>query len=610
MTSQTTPVDQYLQPLIHHKKLMIGVAIGTLLLGLLGGLMAESSYSSKASIHLNPISGDPTDLIDSSKSGIDMATELRLVSSENVITRAGNLLADQSVTVTARELRDGLTATSTKDDSRIVDVSFTSNDAEKAQQAANAFAESYLDYRSELAANNKTKAEEILKLRLDEVNAELNEVTTQLLRAREGSAEEIQLTRQQTSLETTELALTDALVDLSTLTNDPGVIITNADLPRAPEGLSLMQILFGALVAGTGLGAVAAFLAHSLCHTTSDEDDDYGADGIDRDASNSRLAAITPGFDEAMPVIGELPVEDNKDIKVSGVLPAAESSHVEPPSVDVPPEPAPQPTILDTGSKSSMASGPTTMPKTRADRPPATEEAGRERRAETDILSDLSPQERERADAIGGLVTQGDYRSLLNKLRKLGTGRPVIGVCIGERSRDASLAIGFGVADALQALGARVLLVDMILDEPILDTLVGLPLEPGLADVVHQRATLNDVVRTLEGLERLGAVTAGRAEAETRRLLSGAPFIAALQEAATQFHAIILVAGSASDALRNGPVVGLGDGIVVGVEQPPGASPEDELIHQLSNLSAPILELISIDAAFANVAETASASSG
>ncbi len=202
------------------------------------------------------------------------------------------------------------------------------------------------------------------------------------------------------------------------------------------------------------------------------------------------------------------------------------------------------------------------------------------------------------------LVSEADFEPLLQRFRRLGEGRAVSLVCLGETGRGASLAIGFGLTDELQSRGIKVLVVDMLLEEPAIDRLLGLSPRPGLLDILAEQATLDEGARGITGLGTLRALTVGHLDdlADRRRtneLINGWSMQQLLDDAGTDYDATVIIGGTLDDARRLSLVLQQTDGIVIGTEQIVGEPAGSGLDANLAGLPAEVLALISVDAAFA-----------
>jgi Mrp family chromosome partitioning ATPase len=220
---------------------------------------------------------------------------------------------------------------------------------------------------------------------------------------------------------------------------------------------------------------------------------------------------------------------------------------------------------------------------------------------DADALDTTPPAEPSEPPA---LVSEADFEPLLQRLRQSREGRAVSVVCLGEAGRDASLAIGFGLTDELQSRGIRVLVVDMLLEDPAIDRLLGLSPRPGLLDILAEQATLDEAARGITGLGTMRALTVGHQDdlADRRRtneLINGWSMQQLLNDAGTDYDATVIIGGTLDDARRLNLALQQTDGIVIGTEKIVGEPAGPGLDAHLAGLPAEVLALISVDAAFA-----------
>jgi capsular polysaccharide biosynthesis protein len=226
---------------------------------------------------------------------------------------------------------------------------------------------------------------------------------------------------------------------------------------------------------------------------------------------------------------------------------------------------------------------------------------GKRQMTDTDALDATPPSQLAEPPA---LLSEASFEPLLQRFRQLEEGRALSVVCLGEAGRDASLAIGFGLTDELQSRGIKVLVVDMLLEEPAIDRLLGLPPQPGLLDVLAEQATLDEGARGITGLGTLRALTVGHQDdlADRRRtneLINGWSMQQLLNDAGTDYDATVIIGGTLDDARRLNLVLQQTDGIVIGTGQIVGEPAGPGLDARLAGLPAEVLALVSVDAAFA-----------
>lgn len=121
----------------------------------------------------------------------------------------------------------------------------------------------------------------------------------------------------------------------------------------------------------------------------------------------------------------------------------------------------------------------------------------------------------------------------------------IAGVDVGRAQAElaANLAVSFAQA------GVRTLLIDCDLRAPLVDTLLGMPGGPGLADMIAGRC--DPETRTIPGLESLAVLPAGARPPNPQELLASPRYAQLLESFSGQFEAIVLTTtrlGTVADA--------------------------------------------------------------
>ncbi|MGH1489114.1 MAG: hypothetical protein ACRBK7_06915 [Acidimicrobiales bacterium] len=605
---QNAPLNDYLGPVLAYKKLIAIVAVGAIALGVAAGMAIPASYSATTSILVYPISADPTKALGTDDSSIDMPTELRIATSQAVIDDASALMAGQTERIGPKTLADSVTASSPKESS-ILDITVDAPTGAKAKAGADAVATAYLEFRAELANNNKLAAEASTNSRLAILNGRLAEVAGQLDRATEGSAEQVILAVESNSIKSEVAAQQAALADLSTLTIDATKVIDVAVQPEAPAGLGLLQILVGSIAGGLVLGVIAAYAAAAVRApggasngSTADDrpkqtsgSDDLETGGLEaRDLETPALA--TSDLSVAAPVMAAAELESGSDAAAE-IAKSAVAQFEEATEADLVTE-----TVAGTGTDTDTEDG------TDAD-------AGTDTEVEIGLVTTLQSvsdadderretytvqpaEEERRALHIDGtsqtaLTATPDMDSLLEHLQELGKVGPIVGLTLGEEGVGTSIAVAFDLADALQSLGAKVLMIDASYDDALLASLLSVDAAPGLAEVLTGETTLRSAVRQVGGLKGLDALTVGEVTDSTVDAINGSAFERLLAEAKVDYHSILIIAGAVSDTTTVPTLAALADGLIVGTTQKPGEQAGAELCTQLAALPAPTLEFLS-----------------
>ena len=261
-TDGTATLDHYLKPILEHKNLIIAVTAVTALLAVAASLVLPPSYRSTASVLLTPISGNPLTPLESD-TDVDMATELLISTSKAVVARVAEDLTAQSTGVDPDKLADNVSASSPRE-SKVLDLTYRAATPELAQLIANSFAENYLEYREQIASENRSDAVELLNDRIALLKDQLSQIEGRLSQMESGTQPYVAASVERDSIDGELQAQQEALAALSTLTLSAGEILSPARLPVAPTGPGLITLLVGGLAGGLVVGVVSAMLLSAV----------------------------------------------------------------------------------------------------------------------------------------------------------------------------------------------------------------------------------------------------------------------------------------------------------------------------------------------------------
>jgi capsular exopolysaccharide synthesis family protein len=175
------------------------------------------------------------------------------------------------------------------------------------------------------------------------------------------------------------------------------------------------------------------------------------------------------------------------------------------------------------------------------------------------------------------------YRMIRAKLMRLKTERPLTAVAItsavvGEGKSTTSSNLAYVLS---RSVGQRVVLVDCDLRRPALHRLFGQPIGPGLADVLRDGHSADDILRPLED-GRLWLLTSGRPPSNPSELLGSEAMDRLLDHLRSRFEFIILDVP---------PVLPLADPFVLGCKADglvmvirAGRTPRDVVTMALDNI--------------------------
>jgi capsular exopolysaccharide synthesis family protein len=141
-------------------------------------------------------------------------------------------------------------------------------------------------------------------------------------------------------------------------------------------------------------------------------------------------------------------------------------------------------------------------------------------------------------------------------------------------------------------LSRRTLIIDADLHRPIQHHLLGLPKEPGLADVIGKKITLLHAVQPT-GIENLSMLTCGELRDRPSSLLESASMKSLLQEAAAHYDLVIVDTPPVSSCADANTLSQYSNGLVMITR--PNFTPKDMLLRAVSELTGngvPILGVV------------------
>jgi capsular polysaccharide biosynthesis protein len=242
----------------HWLLLVVLTLLGTVLFSSLL-LRRPATYSSDATIELggNPAQALVTQTPNYEDPERRVATEIEILLSPPVATRAAELLDAEGWSINAAAVSQQVTAASQGTSDYIV-VSGTATTAHRAQQLTKALVSSYLTYRQQLTHDELTQLQRQLEQRISAAERDL-----QTLSSSGGAAVPAQRRAIQLRLEGTTQLLETVGLQLSLGTEDVR-LLSDAELPRAPAG-GTSPVIVGALsVIGATILSVGLILALEL----------------------------------------------------------------------------------------------------------------------------------------------------------------------------------------------------------------------------------------------------------------------------------------------------------------------------------------------------------
>ncbi|MGQ0670609.1 MAG: YveK family protein, partial [Actinomycetota bacterium] len=247
-------------------------------------------YESTAKVLLKPATANQVNPDLRVDTVVDPETEEQIVHSTTVAK-----LAAASLGLPESEGRSLLSdlSVSLPPETRVMIITFTDKDPERARDVAQAFAASYVDLKTTQTRNAYDKVKQGLQKQIDDLTAELATADEQLATAVEGSVEQ-QTAQSDHDLLVGQIAiLRNEIAPLLVLSIDPGDVIQAAGVPAKPVSpIYPLNVGLG-FIAGLALGIGVAFLRERL--------DDRVKDRADLEECVSAPAlAVIPKFGRAM----------------------------------------------------------------------------------------------------------------------------------------------------------------------------------------------------------------------------------------------------------------------------------------------------------------------
>jgi capsular exopolysaccharide synthesis family protein len=243
----TVTLHDVMTTLRRRKWTVLGVTLLVTVLAAAYSLTRTPTYTSTAEVLAKSTLTSP---FDSPSSDVNLQTEARVVASTAVAQIARTLL-DSSAR--PEQLLDRVTVT-VPAEAEVMEITFWDTDPASARAGAEAFAEAYLQFRSQQATETVTRFANSLQTQIADLDTQIQEKNQAISQLEPNSASWREAMRDLDLLEATRISLQQQLAQANTVSVDPGQIIRKAELPTSPSsprnGFDIAMGLFLGLVLG------------------------------------------------------------------------------------------------------------------------------------------------------------------------------------------------------------------------------------------------------------------------------------------------------------------------------------------------------------------------
>src|SRR3954451_21863146 len=253
--------------------ILVLAATGTAL-GVAAGLRRAEDHTAQASILVSPLDGNPFYPSGRGDDLINLETEAQLVGSTAVGRQVANRVGGG---VTPGEVLGGLAVT-VPANTQILTIDYTARAAAVARQRAQAFANTYLDFRTQRADAVTRSRSQRVQHQIDDQSKVLTGLVDEL-NAEQGPTRRALLQEQVNGVASQIAQLRAQLAELQTGSVDPGQVITPAGIVSRSPVSSLVISTIAGLIAGFVL-AVAIVVVRTRAENRVHDVDDVTVAGV------------------------------------------------------------------------------------------------------------------------------------------------------------------------------------------------------------------------------------------------------------------------------------------------------------------------------------------
>lgn len=249
--------------------LLIGVALAATIL-----VYTSRTFTATTLVNINVISAQPFNQSRPDSDLIDAQTEIQLARSSEVVSSVSRRLSGSTPSQVVRRA----TTAELLADGTVLRIQYAASTAARAEAGADAVAEEYLAYRSQLAQARVDAVVKQLNIRRAALTDQLTDIqellsTTGQIPIRARLQAQTQVTNQALS------ALTQELTSLQSINTGGGTILTTANPGTTVVSVRTAVVMASGVLGGLLLGCVLAALVNRLDRRVRDEHDVVAAGG-------------------------------------------------------------------------------------------------------------------------------------------------------------------------------------------------------------------------------------------------------------------------------------------------------------------------------------------
>ncbi|MEL7208477.1 MAG: hypothetical protein AAGK32_09655, partial [Actinomycetota bacterium] len=244
--------EDYLGAAKRQRRLIAAVIGVCVLLAIAATFAMSKTYTAESRVLVRPVL-DPSD---QTSAEVNIDTERGVARSLSVSEIAAALLGGEQ---SASSLQQDLSVSAIPD-SQILKLSYAAGDAERSAEVANAYADAYLQFRTQEADSAKEQVQTALEAERANLVARRDALIQEKRALPEDSPDRVAIDSELDVIEANDAAIRADLANLGSAPVDAGTVLDQAEVPAGPSSPSLKLNLAAGLLIGTVVGLLIAFL--------------------------------------------------------------------------------------------------------------------------------------------------------------------------------------------------------------------------------------------------------------------------------------------------------------------------------------------------------------